>query len=84
MSTEAAENLHAESSINWIELIGSKVVSLLNYSFAKRHGRVALCERDQAIDIICLRSSEMEIYAELKRKLNGQLRIHEVNQAGFG
>lgn len=77
------EDPAVNAPVNWVELVDSDVVSKLTYSFAKRHNLVALCEHEGSIEIICTKTPEMEIYAELKRKLNRPLRINIISQAGF-
>ena len=56
---------------------------MLSYNFAKKHGVVAICESEQAIDIVCVQRPQVEIYTELRRKLNHHLRLSSVSQSGF-
>ena len=69
--------------VEWVSKIDPSVVGLLGYQFAKRHNLVALCHADEATDIVCVTPPAMEIYVELRRKISGQLRVHQVSQSGF-
>ena len=57
------------NALEWLPKINSEVVSLLGYSFAKRHNVVAVCEQDSAVELVCVSQPEVEIYTEIRRKL---------------
>ncbi len=79
MSIEAAQI----STNDWLLRVDPDIVGMLSYSFAKRHGLVAICESDQAIDLLCVSQPEVEIYAELRRKLSKQIRLNQISKTSF-
>jgi len=74
---------NSRSPIEWLSAADSSVVGLLGYGFAKRHGLVAVCESEGVVEVVCVEPPEVEIYAELRRKFSGQLRVNTISQKGF-
>lgn len=67
----------------WMNRVDPTVVGSLSYTFAKRHSLMAICETDQAIDMVCVSQPDVEIYAELRRKLSKQIRLNQISQTSF-
>ncbi len=74
---------NSRSPIDWLSAADSSIVGLLGYGFAKRHGLVAVCESEGVVEVVCVEPPEVEIYAELRRKFSGQLRVNTISQKGF-
>jgi general secretion pathway protein E len=71
------------SAIDWLSRVDPEIVGLLSYTFAKRHGLVAVCESDQGIDLLCVSTPDFEIYSELQRKLSKHIRLNQISKTSF-
>ncbi len=68
---------------DWVESVDPEVVSVLPYTFAKRHQVLTLFEDSKGIHIVCVQRPVFEIYGELKRRANSKLVFHVLGQSDF-
>jgi general secretion pathway protein E len=72
-----------KSAEDWLEFIDSEMVSLLPYSFAKRHKVVTLSKDARGVHLLCIERPPFEIYAELKRRVKSPLLFHSMAERDF-
>ena len=75
------ENLNSVE--DWIRFIDGDVVSVLPYSFAKRHKVVTLLKDGSGVHLLCIERPPFEIYAELKRRIKSPLLFHSMAERDF-
>ena len=71
------------SADDWIDAAAPESVKLLPYTYAKRHQILAILSDSSGTHILCVNRPQLDIYAELKRRLNTKLVFHEVEQSIF-
>lgn len=68
---------------DWLEFIDGDMVSVLPYSFAKRHKVVTLLKDARGVHLLCIERPPFEIYAELKRRVKSPLLFHSMAERDF-
>ncbi len=75
------------SSLNsvedWLGILNSDIVSVLPYSFAKRHNVVTLFSDEAGVHLLCIERPSFEIYAELKRRIKAPMLFHKLAEREF-
>ncbi|MCP4008691.1 MAG: type II secretion system ATPase GspE [Proteobacteria bacterium] len=83
----ASERGTDTSSLNsvedWLGILSSDTVSILPYSFAKRHNVVTLFSDDAGVHLLCIERPPFEIYAELKRRIKAPMLFHKLAESEF-
>jgi len=94
-SSEAAETLGQPDSMNkvdisgvesvedWMEFISGDTVSILPYSFAKRHKVLTLFQDVAGVHFLCINRPPFDIYSELKRRIKSALIFHTLDERDF-
>ncbi len=68
---------------DWLGILNSDTVSILPYSFAKRHNVVTLFNDKAGVHLLCVERPPFEIYAELKRRIKAPILFHKLVEREF-
>lgn len=60
---------------DWIQIARGETVSILPYSFAKRHQVLSVFEDLAGLHLLCVTRPPLEVYGEIRRRISG-LRLH--------
>ncbi len=71
------------SAEDWLNFIDGGIVSILPYSFAKRHKLVMLFKDATGAHLLCIERPPFEIYAEIKRRIDAPLVFHSLTESEF-
>ena len=69
--------------LNWIDRIDASVVTRLPYAFCKRHNVVAVTGDVNGYQVVCVTTPSINVFSEMRRRLEGPVKLHEMAQAGF-
>ncbi len=67
----------------WLAYMDGDTVSILPYSFAKRHKVMTLFDDALGVHLLCIERPPFEVYAELKRRIKTPILFHEVAELDF-
>lgn len=82
-SMSGLEVKHFNSISDWVKAVDPDVVSILPYTFAKRHKVLALFQNDAGIQLVCVKRPSLDIYGEIKRRIPAKLNFHTLEQQAF-
>jgi general secretion pathway protein E len=68
---------------DWLSVVENETISILPYSFAKRHQVLTLFKDSNGVHLLCTERPPFEIYAELKRRINTPLLFHSLPEVKF-
>ncbi|MEE9447084.1 MAG: type II secretion system ATPase GspE [Arenicellales bacterium] len=67
----------------WLSVVDAETVSVLPYSFSKRHQLLTAFKDDVGVHVLCVERPSFEIYSELKRRTESTLLFHTLPQDKF-
>ncbi len=77
------EPLQLHGTQDWIDRLQPAVSGLLPYSFAKRHQVLTGFAEGDLIHVACTVKPPFEIYSELRRRTQGVLKFHVIEESDF-
>ncbi|MEM7195366.1 MAG: type II secretion system ATPase GspE [Pseudomonadota bacterium] len=69
--------------MDWIDKIDADVVSLLPYSFAKRHNVLAAYVEDDTVQTVCAENPTLDVLSEVRRRLGQKSKLHAMSKTSF-
>ena len=77
------EAIDLANPLNWLDRIDSEVVTRLPYAFCKRHNVVAISRDEYAVQVVCTQTPAINVFSELRRRLEGPIQLNTMPQTGF-
>ena len=82
-SGQSVDTTSLKTVEDWLSVVENETISILPYSFAKRHQVLTLFKDCNGVHLLCTERPPFEIYAELKRRINTPLLFHSLSEARF-